>query len=225
MWNEKKKAVTFSYDDGVTQDRRLTELFNYYRVKCTFNLNSGLQSYASSWDNNGIIIHRMNAADLPELYKGHEIAVHCLTHADLTECDEGTIYNEVNADKQNLERLFSQSMNGMAYPYGTYSDTVVDVLKRCGMRYARTVESSKTFSVPRDLLRLKPTCHHDDEDVMALIDDFLSVDSVTPQLFYIWGHSYEFDVNNNWEQMEKILDKLAGKDEIFYGTNAQVLLY
>ena len=28
MWNGKKKAVTFSYDDGVTQDRRLVEMMN-----------------------------------------------------------------------------------------------------------------------------------------------------------------------------------------------------
>lgn len=225
MWNEKKKAVTFSYDDGVTQDKRLTELFNYYRVKCTFNLNSGLQSYASSWDNNGLTIHRMNALELPELYNGHEIAVHCLTHANLIECDVDTIYNEVYMDKQNLERIFGRSMNGMAYPFGTYNDAIAEVLKRCGIRYSRTVESSKDFAIPQDLLRLKPTCHHDDTDVMTLIDDFLNLESEAPQLFYIWGHSYEFDINNNWNRMEKILDKLAGKEEIFYGTNAQTLLY
>jgi peptidoglycan/xylan/chitin deacetylase (PgdA/CDA1 family) len=225
MWNEKKKAVTFSYDDGVTQDKRLTELFNFFQVKCTFNLNSGLQSYASSWDNNGLTIHRMNALELPRLYKGHEVAVHCLTHANLIECDEDTIYNEVCMDKQNLEKIFGVSMNGMAYPYGTYNDTVADVLKKCGIRYARTVESSKTFDIPQDFLRLRPTCHHDDKNIMMLIDDFLDFESEIPQLFYIWGHSYEFDVNNNWDQMEKILDKLAGKEEIFYGTNSQVLLY
>ena len=44
MWNGKKKAVTFSYDDGVTQDRRLVEMMNTYGVKGTFNLNSGIQS-------------------------------------------------------------------------------------------------------------------------------------------------------------------------------------
>ena len=42
MWNGKKKAVTFSYDDGVTQDRRLVEMMNTYGVKGTFNLNSGM---------------------------------------------------------------------------------------------------------------------------------------------------------------------------------------
>ena len=37
MWNGKKKAVTFSYDDGVTQDCRLVEMMNTYGVKGTFN--------------------------------------------------------------------------------------------------------------------------------------------------------------------------------------------
>ena len=42
MWNGKLKAVTFSYDDGVTQDIRLIEIFNKYNLKATFNLNSEL---------------------------------------------------------------------------------------------------------------------------------------------------------------------------------------
>ena len=36
----KKKAVTFSYDDGTTQDIQLIELLNKYDLKATFNLNS-----------------------------------------------------------------------------------------------------------------------------------------------------------------------------------------
>ena len=84
MWNGKKKAVTFSYDDGVTQDRRLVEMMNTYGVKGTFNLNSGMQSYANVWEHpKGLLIHRMNTEGLKELYQGHEIAAHCLTHADL----------------------------------------------------------------------------------------------------------------------------------------------
>jgi hypothetical protein len=42
MWNGKKKALTFSYDDGVTQDIRMTGLLNRYGLKGTFNLNSEL---------------------------------------------------------------------------------------------------------------------------------------------------------------------------------------
>ena len=39
---EKRKAVTFSYDDGVRQDRRLAEIFDKYGIKGTFNFNSDL---------------------------------------------------------------------------------------------------------------------------------------------------------------------------------------
>ena len=46
MFHGKMKAVTFSYDDGVTQDQRLIEIFNRCNLKCTFNLNSGLLGQA-----------------------------------------------------------------------------------------------------------------------------------------------------------------------------------
>ena len=36
----KRYALTFSYDDGCAQDRRLVELFNKYGMKCTFNFYS-----------------------------------------------------------------------------------------------------------------------------------------------------------------------------------------
>ena len=41
MWNGKKKAITFSFDDGVTQDIRVIKILNQYGLKGTFNLNSG----------------------------------------------------------------------------------------------------------------------------------------------------------------------------------------
>ena len=46
MFHGKMKAVTFSYDDAVTQDQRLISIFNRYDLKCTFNLNSGLLGQA-----------------------------------------------------------------------------------------------------------------------------------------------------------------------------------
>lgn len=35
----KAKTVTFSYDDGVFEDKRLVEIFDRYGMKCTFNHN------------------------------------------------------------------------------------------------------------------------------------------------------------------------------------------
>lgn len=223
MWDGKKKAVTFSYDDGVMQDRRLVELMNQYGIKGTFNLNSGNQSYSHMWENQGVMIHAMNVDGLKELYHGHEIAVHGLTHADLPKFDQDTIRNEIQQDKKNLEQMFDQPIVGMAYPFGTYNDEVLAVAESCGIKYARTVERTGTFELPENPLTLHPTCHHGDEDVLELIDQFLALETDRPQLFYLWGHSYEFDVDHNWDRLEKILQKLSGHDDIYYGTNAQVL--
>ena len=36
----KPKAFTMSYDDGVVQDRRFSDVISKYGIKCTFNLNN-----------------------------------------------------------------------------------------------------------------------------------------------------------------------------------------
>lgn len=116
MWNGKKKAVTFSYDDGVEQDRRLIALFNKYGMKATFNQNSGIQTRADTFTQGNIVIHRMNQKDMRELYKGHEIASHTLTHANLKGLDEETVYNEISTDIRNLEAFYEQKIAGFVFP-------------------------------------------------------------------------------------------------------------
>ena len=223
-WNGKNRAVTLSYDDGVGQDRRLIEILNHYGIKATFNINSGIQTGANFWENNGKSIQRMNIEGLPDLYKGHEVAVHSLTHPDLTHLDAATIYNEIYQDKINLERIFGYPIRGMAYPFGTFNDEVVRVVEDCGLLYSRTTLRTGDFSLPQDLLRMPATCHHKDADVLDLVMDFLTDESEEARLFYLWGHSYEFDVDENWDLIEDICCRLSMRNDIFFGTNAEVLL-
>jgi len=42
---------------------------------------------------------------------------------------------------------------------------------------------------------------------------------------YIWGHSLEFDRNNNWDHMEAICSKLSGNPDIWYATNIEICDY
>lgn len=44
-------------------------------------------------------------------------------------------------------------------------------------------------------------------------------------VFYIWGHAYEFDIfPKRWQQFEEFCRMISGKEDIFYGTNKEVLL-
>ncbi len=218
-----KKAVTFSYDDGIAQDIRLVELFNRYGLKATFNLNTGIQSPDSRFEINAVKIHRMEQEGLVKLYEGHEIALHGLTHASPSGTKPEEYEKEYLQDAKNIERLYGIYPVGAAYAYGDVPDPVVDYLQTIGIRYARTVESTHAFSLPKDPMRLAATCHHNDEQIFTLAHQFLEAEPDEPMLFYIWGHSYEFDVNNNWDRMEELCKLLSGRDDIFYGTNAQCL--
>ena len=57
-----------------------------------------------------------------------------------------------------------------------------------------------------------------------LVKAFIDLKTDKPALLYIWGHSYEFDAEKSWEKFEDICRDLSGREDIFYGTNREVLL-
>lgn len=219
-----KKAVTFSYDDGVTLDLRLIEIFNKYGMKCTFNLNYGLGPTNGGWEYNGKPVNRLDLREHATAYAGHEIAAHALTHQNLADISIEEARKEMVEDRAGLTEIFGKCPVGMAYPYGTFNDEVVAMLKALGFQYARTVWDSGNYDVQTDLLRFRPTCHHDNERLFELAEEFLAMETEEPKIFYIWGHSYEFEGKENWDRIEKLCQMLSGRGDIFYGTNAEVLL-
>ena len=133
---------------------------------------------------------------------------------------------EFITDMKNIERIYGTYPVGMAYAYGCVNDTVAKYLKSIGIKYGRTVESSHSFEIPKESIKLKATCHHDDEMLFELAEKFIKAEPKEDEqmLFYVWGHSYEFDVNNNWDRIEKFCKMMAGRDDIFYGTNRECLV-
>jgi peptidoglycan/xylan/chitin deacetylase (PgdA/CDA1 family) len=233
MWNGKKKAITFSYDDGVTQDIRLIELFNKYGIKATFNLNSELLGLGGALVRDGRnVTHIKNKPeDVKKIYEGHEVAVHTLTHPFLPDIeDEAEIIRQVEEDRKKLSALVGYEVVGMAYPCGgkNNDDRTARIIKEhTGVKYARALETNGSFDLQKNLFRFQGTCYHhaEWEKMHALADSFLSIKSEEPQLFYIWGHAYEFDIfPERWALFEDFLRKISGRADIFYGTNKDVLL-
>lgn len=220
------KALTFSYDDGKEQDRRLVELFNQYGLRATFNLNSGLVGNGEVWYYKDILpTYRIGFEELTELYQGHEIAVHGLTHMRLSEADKASAEREILEDKKNLEERFDQAVCGMAYACGEYTDEAIAIAKTAGIRYGRGIESTHSFDLETDMMRYRPTCHHYDERIFQMGEQFLNLVPDKPQIFYVWGHSYEFDLENGWEHIEKFCRMMSGRDDILYGTNREIFEY
>ena len=228
MWNGKMKAVTFSFDDGVTQDIRLIEIFNKYGLKGTFNINSGFLGLDGTLDRNGRTVrHDKIAKDkVKEIYSGHEVAVHTLTHPNLTTLDESEIIRQVELDRQALSEICGYEVVSMAYPCGGVNndDRVAKIIgENTGVRFARGLDSTYSFDLQGNLLRFKPTVYYIESCLDEIVDNFLSLETNEPALLYIWGHSYEMDAEYiSWEKFEQVCKKLSSHDDIFYGTNKEV---
>ncbi len=66
---------------------------------------------------------------------------------------------------------------------------------------------------------------------LSLVDEFLADNSNPyfwshrPKLFYLWGHSYEFDKNGNWQVIEEFAEKIGGREDVWYATNGEIFRY
>lgn len=225
----KDKCLTLSYDDCVEQDIRLCELMKQYGIAGTFNINTGSFVEEGHVFEPGRVHRRMSKKQTTELFAGEplfEVATHSATHPFLNRIPVAHATREVLTDRINIEEQFGVICRGHAYPYGTYNDQVLECLRACGIVYARTVQSTEKFTFPEDFLLWHPTCHHDDPRLMELTETFLAEGKrPVPKLFYLWGHSFEFEEKDNWHVIEEFFKRIAGREDVWYATNIQVYDY
>lgn len=225
------KALTLSYDDAVEQDFRLIDIMTAHGLKGTFNINSSQyipEGYEYPADKKWG--QRMTRARATELYSraGIEHALHSYTHPRLQTMSAPQIAYEIIKDRETLEEQFGDIVRGMAYPYGTYNDDVIRVLRDCGIVYARTVKATLNFSMPDEWLTWHPTCHHADSNLPELTQKFIEKsigNDQQPWLFYVWGHAYEFVRDDNWYIIENFAEQIGGNDDIWYATNFEIWEY
>lgn len=129
----------------------------------------------------------------------------------------------------------------MAYPdsgirnvqSGTDYPTVRQILKDLDIAYARTLGGDNdSFRLPEDWYAWMPTARHANPQVLDYAKRFVElkpdggyISGHYPRLFYLWGHSYEFDTDNNWELLEQICQLLGGHEDIWYATNIEICDY
>jgi peptidoglycan/xylan/chitin deacetylase (PgdA/CDA1 family) len=209
----KSKALTMSYDDGRLQDERLLHIFNQYGIKGTFNLNYGLMDQPQ----------RISKDKIRELYQGHEIATHTMTHPTIARCPLSQVAVEILEDRKGLEAITGSIVRGHAYPNGSYSPEIEELFSLLGIAYGRTVETKDDFALPENLMEWKATCHHNDPTLLKKAQWFLDFQKKQYlKLFYVWGHSYEFDNDQNWEVIEQFCAMMGGREDIWYATNGEI---
>ena len=227
----KDKAFTISYDDGVRSDLRLVDLMRQYGIRGTFNVNS--EVFLSAEERNKKRTHPvMDAEELRAFYQNNrdlvEIAAHGATHGYFPWIAQDAAAWDLISDRKCIEDLLGVPCRGFAYPYGQTDDKTVEALRVCGFRYARTTPRTHKFNLPADPFRWDCTAKHTDPALMADARAFVDLPrryGKTPYLFSVWGHSYEFDDDDNWNVIEELFAFMGGREDIWYCTNIEFFTY
>jgi len=223
----KPKAITLSYDDGVFEDVRFIELMKQYGFKGTFNLSYN-RIPADHTIPEGKKHRKLTAEEIREVYTPDctEIAMHSFNHRSLASVQTSEVMYEIIEDRKGWEMFLGKIVRGMAYANGSFDGPSLDILRLAGVTYARTTKQTEKFDLPTDWLCLESTCKHTNPRLMELADQFANMEvKKDAQLFYLWGHTYEFEDDNNWEVIENFFRRMSGLDDVWYATNGEIYDY
>ena len=226
----KSKALILSFDDGTISDRRLVQLLNNYALKGTFHLNSNKLDTKDY----------LTKAEIKILFSGHEVSVHSANHPGLTGLSKLDIVYEVIEDRKELEKITGNTVRGMAYPFGSYDNFVVETVSGLGIEYARTVADTYNFSIPKNFLIWHPSIHqfgkaffkpndaaNDKKELntfYTLVSNFIKADTLA--LLDVWGHSWENNgEGNRWDEMENFFKLVSKNKDIYYTTQIHLVDY
>ena len=237
-----KKYLSFSFDDGLEQDRKLIELLKKYGLSATFNLNAGLfgkrdyvgrigsigfTEYTEPGDH-GLIKtaehFRLQKEKIAETYSGFEIASHTYTHTPMPKLKSEQFADEIDRDIRELSEIAGYPVRGFAYPGGVATKASAAYLGTKGLLYARTAFANGKYNFPADPMRYAPTAAIKDKKAEKLLDAFLAEEPKEDLLFCLWGHGYEADfgtANASYAAFERIFAKAAGHSNVIYCTLAQ----
>jgi peptidoglycan/xylan/chitin deacetylase (PgdA/CDA1 family) len=229
--------VTTSWDDGHPSDLRTADLLDKHGLSGTFYVP------CANSENKPV----MASAAIAELGRRFEIGGHTKDHISLPEIAPRLAAEQIQANKHRLEDLLGRELCGFAYVRGRHNRVVRSLVKKAGYRYARTVKNLTStpgldpFQVPttaqffahtrstyiRNYLRRGPTLEravilstvltHDD-----LTTRFMRAARASARLggyFHLWGHSWELDESELWQELDRLLAQLRELDARFV-TNA-----
>jgi hypothetical protein len=174
----------------------------------------------------------MDAATLRELARIFEVSAHTLDHIDLTTVQPSEAEQQVREGRQRLEDMIETVVHGFCYPRGKFNPVIREIVRKAGFAYARgnknfcSALGNDRFAIPvtvqffphtkcvyarnllkhgitRDRLRLcRPLMSG--ADLVACVKRLVDRFQGTEGIFHLWGHSWELEKYELWEDLEDV---------------------
>ena len=205
------KIVSLSFDDGTIYDLKFIELLNKYNLKATLNLNSGLDNFV--WYFGDSPIERLKLSEVVDKYNNHEVCSHSLTHPYFSSLNKDEVIRQVKEDCNNLSKIFNRDVNAFAFPFHDQTEEHIKILKdNLNLNYIRYSYFEESY-IPKDRYHIPLNALYNDNDLYEKLEKFTN-NNLDNSLFVIAGHSYEFQVRNEWERIEELLKYLSSNKEL-----------
>jgi peptidoglycan/xylan/chitin deacetylase (PgdA/CDA1 family) len=224
--NPSALLVTTSWDDGHPSDLRLADLLAKHEASGTF--------YIPNLNVEGRPV--MQPTEIRCLGQHLEIGGHTRDHVSLTQLAPHEAAQQVIFNKHWLEDLWGREVVCFAYVRGQHNRATRRVVRNAGFRYARTV-TNLSDAAGRDCYQMPTTLqffpHSDDIYIrnylsggsglrrLALLRTVLGKRTLLDRLyraadlclyrggcFHIWGHSWELNEYDLWDEIDRLLAHL-----------------
>ena len=181
----KKGKFILSVDDGCVFDLRVAEIAKKYGLEVIFYWPVEWRSLA--YDKG---YEPLNYLEAKEIAKDFEIGGHTVTHQHLTSMNEIDAHLEIKECKEMLERLFDTTVTKFCPPRGYTNEWLTKVT----MDY---FDSQRLTKGP-GLVHVHPNSGANNNMPWREYAATIDVEE-------LWGHSWEFDKFNLWDELEEYI--------------------
>lgn len=232
--------VTTSWDDGHPADQRIADLLTKHGLAGTF--------FIPSRNNEGRPV--LEKTELRALARNFEIGGHGLDHVRLDRMSFREMCDQIATNKAKLEDDIGRPLNGFCYVLGKYNDTMRAAVEQLGYSYARTIRpfacngDLRPYELPttmqmfphsnwtrtKNLIKgggsgfevFKVLCRARG-GISGQVAAVLEYVERSGRMFHIWGHSWEIEELNLWEELDHALGLIASCRSAVPVTNAELV--
>ena len=140
-----------------------------------------------------------------DIYRGHEVASHTLTHPHLTSLSRDGLLWEVGEDCRRLKEIFGLGEMGFGVPFTDCTEREIEIIRELNdVKYIRLSEMREDFALPEDPFHIRINALFNQPDVRERIAAFAR-ENAPVSVFVLCGHSYEMELEGQWNYMDELL--------------------
>jgi glycosyltransferase involved in cell wall biosynthesis/peptidoglycan/xylan/chitin deacetylase (PgdA/CDA1 family) len=236
-----RSFLTTSWDDGHPLDFRIAELLAKYGLPGTFYVPHTAQRAV------------MCPQQVQELSSAFEIGAHTLDHVAIHGFADAEASRQLSGSREWIEDITGKKCVVFCFPKGKFKSSQLRLVREAGFRAARTVELLSTAAprsvgglrlIPttiqafphlrsaylKNAAKRLPSSHlmplsaaMFQTDWVALANRLLLQTLECGGVFHLWGHSWEIEEQNQWAQLEQVLQTISRyRDRLSGVTNSEL---